>query len=238
VAHPTPAPDGLSVVIPALDEERHLRATVETVLEVVRRHVPTYEILIFDDGSRDRTGAIADELAASLPGVQAFHHRRPRNLGGVFREGVRRARMAHVILINGKLDLPAASLERILAQRGQADLVIPYTQNLCERPLHRQIVSRAFTGLLNALFGLRLRYYNHSVLHRLDLVRGVDWKTDSYAFQAELVIKLLRRGCSYVEVAVDDLFRADQPTKAFRPRNVAGVARFLWTTLGDVHGRR
>ena len=225
----------VTVIVAALDEERGLEATVRTVLRAVPRWFSDWEILVFDDGSTDRTGEIADRLASTLPRVIAIHHDEPRCLGGVFKAGLGRARMDHVILLNGKNDTPFEALDRIFSQRGRADLVIPVQANRSARPMLRRVLSRTFVSLLNVSFGLNLRYYNHSVLHRRDLLEAVQIRTSSYAFQAEAIIKLLRSGCSYVEVEVEDRFEADAPTKTFSLSNVFGVACFLATTLYDVH---
>ncbi len=84
----------VSVIVAALNEEPHLEATVMTGLRAAKRHFARHEVLVFDDGSTDRTGAIADELAAAHPTVRAFHHVRPVGLGGVFWRGVDEARMS------------------------------------------------------------------------------------------------------------------------------------------------
>lgn len=224
----------VTVIVAALNEERGLEATVRTVLGVVPRWFADWEILIVDDGSTDATGEIADRLAATAERVTAVHHPRPSCLGGVFQAGLRRARMAHVILLNGKDDTPAEALDRILSLRGRADLIIPVQANGHERPLARRLLSRGFVSLLNAASGLELRYYNHSVLHRAELLRSIELRTRSYGFQAEAIVKLLRRGASYLEVEVDDRFDAQRATRASSWSNVSGIARLLLGTFYDV----
>ncbi len=226
----------ISVIVAALDEERDLEATVCAVREAVAKRFAGWEVLIVNDGSRDRTGSIADDLAARYPDVRAVHHRVTRGLGACFKTGLAAARMDHVMLVNGKNDTPAESLDAILARVGEADLVVPYTLNLGERPFVRRLLSRAFTRLLNALFRLDLRYYNHSVVYPRDLVRSVRIRTDSHAFQAEVLVKLLKRGCSFVEVGVRDRFDSNRRTRAFRPANLLGVGAFLPRVLWDVYG--
>ncbi len=236
VAHVMDVASSISVIVAALDEERDLEDAVLTVREAVARRFPAWEVLIVNDGSRDRTGPIADDLAARHPGVRAIHHPETRGLGACFKTGLAAARMDHVMLVNGKNDTPAEALDDLFARIGEADLVVPYTLNFGERALARRLLSRAFTGLINALFRLHLRYYNHSVLYPRDLVRSVRIRTDSHAYQAEILVKLLKRGCSFVEVGVRDRFDPARRTRAFRPRNLLGVATFLLVTLWEVYG--
>ena len=70
----------LSYFFPAHNEEANVRGLVDEALETLPAIAETFEIVIVDDGSRDATGTIADELAAAHPGVvRAVHH--PTNLG-------------------------------------------------------------------------------------------------------------------------------------------------------------
>lgn len=229
-------PDGtLSVVVAALNEEKHLEATLRTLQGPLERWWRDWEILVFDDGSTDGTADIAEALAQRDEKVQAFHHRRPRSLGGVFRHGLDVARMEHIILLNGKDDTTAEALDAIFGLRDQADLVVPYTLNLHEHSASRRVLSRLFTGTLNILCGLNLHYYNHQVLYPRDLVLTADIRNDSYAFQAEILIDLLQRGHTFVEVGVRDRYDPHRRSRAFRAANFAGVARFLLKTASRVY---
>ena len=115
-------------------------------------------------------------------------------------------------------------------------MVIPYHINKGERPLPRQIVSHAYTLLMNLLSLRWLRCWNESVLHRTELVRTFVIRTDSYAFQAETLVKALKSGCSYVEVPIRNLYPPGlNKTTAFRWKNVVGVAAFFVRTFWDVY---
>jgi len=226
----------LTIVVPARDEEVHLKEAVQVVLDVVPRFFETFEVLIVDDGSNDRTGEVADELAAFHPSIVALHNRPARGLGGVVRQGLGRARMPYFMYVDGKGATTAAALEQIFCHCGEADLVIPYPINMHERSALRRLISLAYQNLLNFLFGLRLHYYNHLVLYPTVLARSVRVRTDTYAFQAEYLIKLLKRGVSFVEVGVEDRFNIEgRKTKAFKFRNVSGICLFIFRTLWDVY---
>src|SRR6185369_15561571 len=87
----------LSYFFPAHNEEANLEGLVAEALEALPALAATFEIVIVDDGSRDRTGALADALAAAHPGiVRAVHH--PTNLGygAALRSGFQAAIHDHV----------------------------------------------------------------------------------------------------------------------------------------------
>ena len=146
--------------------------------------------------------------------------------------------MKHIMLINGKNDIEASELVKIFKQAGEADMIIPYQSNNEERSWFRRIVSRAFTTLMNTLFGLNLKYYNHSVLYKKCHLSSIILRTDSYAFQAEALVKLILSGHTYTSVDVIDRFEKGISTKAFKPKNLMGVARFLTTLLYDIYFRK
>jgi glycosyltransferase involved in cell wall biosynthesis len=77
----------VSAVLPAYNEERNLARTVGELLPVLERVCADHEAIVVDDGSTDRTGAVADALAAQFAAVRVVHH--PRNLGygGALRTG-------------------------------------------------------------------------------------------------------------------------------------------------------
>ncbi len=228
--------DSITVAVAALDEEGHLDQAVEIVIKAVERSFDSYEIIIFNDGSTDRTGEVADALAARYPHVKAVHHKRPKCVGGVIRRGLARARMKYFIWVDGKGATTEQALDSIFAHRGQADLVVPFPSNQHERSWSRRVISRTLVVLLNVLFRLNLRYYTHLVLCRTVQARQFTVQTSSYAYQAELLIKMIKSGCSYVEVAVEDRYDIDQRrTKAFKPKNVFGVLTFLFRTCRDVY---
>ncbi len=229
----------ISVVVTALNEQAHLEQAVVDIVESVQSRFAQYEVLVFNDGSTDGTGRMADQLAARHPAVSAFHNETPHNVGGVTREGFKKARMQYVIQVDGKGATTRESLDRIFSRTGEADVVIPYAVNQHQRPWPRRIVSWVYRNLLNLLFGLRLHYYGIGVLARADLVRQFDIRTDSYSFNAELIIKMIRGGCSYVEVAIEDRFDdTGRCSKAFRWRNIKGVVAFIFRTFWDVHFNR
>lgn len=227
--------DSVSVIIPAHNDAEYIPNTVETTTKAVQRHFNEYEIIIVNDGSTDDTGEVSERLKESYDNVCVIHHDRPHCLGGVYKTGTAIAVMRYLILVNGKNDITSEELDKIFSLRGRADMIIPYTLNFKERSIWRRIPSRTFTWLLNTLFGLRLRYFNHFVLHKKELIDSMPIRTNSYAFQAEALVKLIKRGHTYIEIGVFDIFDQEVRTKAFKLQNVLGVVRFFFSLIYDVY---
>ncbi len=213
----------LTVIVPALDEEQHIEEAVAEVKQAIHGRFSDWEILLFNDGSRDSTGDLVDRLAADDPHVFGFHNQRSRNLGGVYKQGLRMARFEYVLMVPGDNENPASALRQPLQAVGKADIVLPFPEGKSARSRLRNLLSSAYTDIVNGLFGLDVPYYNGTVIHRTDLVRSVAIRTDSFAYQAEALIKLLCAGRSYAAVGIRVVPREGRKSKALRLKNLLGV---------------
>ena len=120
-----PAPR-LSVVVLAYDEERSVRTVALAILAELRRLGVSWELLIVDDGSTDRTGAIAEELAAANPGVRVIHHGGNLGLGGGYRTGFAHARGEYLTFFPADGQFPETIIGDFLARMGPCDMVLGY----------------------------------------------------------------------------------------------------------------
>src|SRR5262249_40222628 len=118
---------------------------------------------------------------------------------------------------------------------GQADLIIPYHARCEGRTWLRLFLSRTYTKLVNLLSGYSLRYYNGcGTFRRADVMRWHS-RRSGFGFQAELVIRLLDEGATYVEVPIVGRERQAGSTSALKFRNWLSVGR---TLLGVAFRRR
>jgi dolichol-phosphate mannosyltransferase len=213
----------ISVIIPCLNEEENLGDAYENVSAALNGVVEEYEILIFDDGSTDRTGEIAEQIAARDPHVSVFHNNPNKGFGYNFIKGITVARMDYVSVMPGDNEISQESIRRIFSLVGQADIVIPFTMNMELRTYGRRLLSRLFTLVMNSLFRCELQYYNGPALHRADLVRALDIKTTGFAFQAVMLVKLIRRGHSFCEIDMYLQRKRVYKSSAIKLRNVVSV---------------
>ncbi|MGQ9661569.1 MAG: glycosyltransferase family 2 protein [Kiritimatiellia bacterium] len=228
--------DTVSVLVIALNEETHIGPTTQEVRRAAEAEFEDYELILIDDGSTDGTGHVAEELARNVPKIKVLHNGTNRGLGWSYKAGLAQARMQYITWVCGKHDIEAAELRRIFAARHSAELVVPFHANPKVRSLFRCLTSRLYVGLLNTLFGFNLGHYNESVLLPTTLARRFFIRTDSYAFQAELLIKALKSGHTYVQVPIRIRPTPGRTSKTFRLQNILGVARFFVTVLWDVYG--
>jgi glycosyltransferase involved in cell wall biosynthesis len=175
-----------------------------------------------------------DEFAARNAKVRVLHNRSNLGLGGSFRRGLTEARLDYVMLLCGDGGLPARSLPAIFDRIGTADLVLPFMTNLRKiKSPSRYFVSRTYQNLLNLLFGFRIRYYNGLPVYRRSLLNAISIKSNGFGIQGEIVVKLLKSGCTYTEVGVEGAEEKGR-SFAFRPRNVISVTRTVMRLIIEI----
>jgi NAD(P)-dependent dehydrogenase (short-subunit alcohol dehydrogenase family) len=231
------APDwqrSISVFIPALNEEKNLKPTVARLIEALTVTVEDYEIIIIDDGSRDATGAVADGLAAENSVVRTLHNSRSMGLGYCFAQAYREARKKFFVYIPGDNTWPYRSFVELLGNFGRADIITSYAINPEVRPFGRRIVSRLYTKILNLLFGLHLQYFNGLTIYPVDFLRRDPATTFGFGFQAEVLLKALNLGLSYIEVGLPIDERTAGGSKAVSLANTLSVIATLARVFFDL----
>lgn len=231
-----PAHKSLTIVVACLNEEPNLRHTYENISAAVSDiALDDYEILIVDDGSRDRTGQIADEIAAADPKVRVIHHPTNQGFGASMKRGIETSRMSYMIVLPGDNEISQASIRSIMRNVGRADIVLPFTVNMELRPRSRRFVSRAFTLAMNTAFLGDVQYYNGPAVHRVDLLRWIGVNTVGFAFQAIMVTKILRMGFTVCEIPMYIQAKAGYRSSAVRIRNVLSVAKDFVTLFYEIY---
>ena len=220
----------LSYFFPAHNEEANLRGLVEEALDTLPELADTFEIIVVNDGSKDATRAIADELAAAHPQVRAIHH--PTNLGygAALRSGFAAARFDHLAFTDGDRQFKVADLGPLIdrLEAGTADAVVGYRIRRAD-PLVRTVYARLYRLANRIFFGLRVRDVDCACkLFKRAALEGVAVESGGAFFSAELLIKLRARGRRLDEVGVPHYPRtAGSPTGA-KPQVVFRAVRDFW----------
>jgi glycosyltransferase involved in cell wall biosynthesis len=221
----------LSIIIPALNEERHLTDSVSEALKAAEQTGVACEVIVVDDGSRDRTAQVAEQLADRDPRIRVVRNPRNLGLGGAYKQGLAIARGAYVTWVPADASHPADGLLPAYRCIGEADIILPKPTNPQVRSRSRRIISRSYTLVVNLITGFRIPYYNGLSVHRAELLRSVNLATNNFGFQAEAIAKLLLRGASYKVVDTFITERQLGHSKAFRVRNVLSVVKTLGRIL-------
>jgi glycosyltransferase involved in cell wall biosynthesis len=195
----------LSIVIPVYNEEGILRGSVLELEEKLRRFGWSYELLLCENGSRDRTVEIGKELAAEHPNVRMLSVGEP-NYGAAIKLGIAAARGRYVICDEIDLvDTEFYARAMALLERSDTELVVgskTMVGSNDQRPLFRRAATRVYNGLLRAVC-----HYPGTDTHGLKAFRRealLDTANrcmlDRDVFASEFVIRAHREGKKVVEI--------------------------------------
>jgi glycosyltransferase involved in cell wall biosynthesis len=222
----------LSYFFPAHNEEANLDGLVTEALGVLPTLAQTFEIIIVNDGSRDATGRMADDLATAHPGiVRAVHH--PTNLGygAALRSGFRAARHDHVAFTDGDRQFRVVDIGRLIdrmAEEDRPDVVAGYRIKRAD-PLVRTLYARAYRLANRIFFGLRVRDVDCACkLFRREALAGIAVESGGAFFSAELLIKLNAAGRSIAEVGIPHHPRTAGSATGAKPSVVFRAVRDFW----------
>lgn len=145
----------LSVVMPAYNEEEAIERAVHEVRELVLDTVVGSELVVVDDGSRDATGEILDEVAGADSRVRVIHQPNGGH-GRALLTGLGQARGEYVFLIDSDRQIPLEAFRALWEQAQNRDGVIGVRSDRHD-PAVRIVLSKFIRAVIRALFGARLR---------------------------------------------------------------------------------
>ncbi|HEY5486378.1 MAG TPA: glycosyltransferase family 2 protein [Candidatus Limnocylindrales bacterium] len=223
----------LSFFFPAHNEEANLEALVDEALATLPGLATKFEIIAVDDGSKDRTLAIANELAARHPELfRVVHH--PVNLGygSALRSGFRAARYDLIAFIDGDRQFKVVDLGRLttrIAAKDSPDVVVGYRLKRAD-PLIRRWYARIYRLSNRIFFGVRVRDIDCACkLFKREALEPIRVESGGAFFTAELLIKLRFEGRRIGQVGVPHYARtAGSPTGA-KPSVVFRAVRDFWS---------
>lgn len=237
---PDPAPPRVSIVIPVYNEERVLDTAVTELRGRLESLGWSYEIILAENGSSDRTVAIGRDLAAKYADrahgqVKLISMGEP-NYGRAMKEGILLARGEFVL--SDEIDLCDTEFHKRaveILESGAADLVIGsklVEGALDERPFVRHLASQAYSGMLKVLLGFRgtdthgLKAFRRSAL--LDTVHAC--LIDKDVFASEFVIRADRGGIRTKEIPVRIKEKRPPSINLFKrvPNVLKSVAKLTW----------
>ena len=219
----------LSLFVACYNEQGNIVGTLETVVAAASKTVPSYEILVVDDGSKDKSVAEVREFMAKHPDLPICLLINPRNEGVAnnYAEAAFCGRGEWYRMICGDNVESEETLSTIFRSIGEAEMLVPYYVEHPGRAVLRQVISKLYTDLVNLLSGYRLHYYNGMPLTRR--AYAMRWHSNShgFGFQADLVTRLLALGATHKEVGVIGRERIGGKSSALTFRNFASVAHSL-----------
>ena len=228
----------ISAFFPAYNEEKNVGAMVERLTAVLPDVADDYEIIIMNDGSADRTGTMADELAAVDSHVRAVHHEVNRGYGGALKSGFEAARKDYVFFTDGDGQFDVAEIGSLLPFVPEYDVVVGYRLTRAEGGL-RHLNATCWNWLVRRLFRLPVRDVDCAFkLFKREVVTRVRPEAEGAMISTELLARIARAGFSIHEVGVHHHLRQHGAPTGANPLVIARAFYELFKLYRKIQAER
>ena len=202
-------PTGLSIFFPAYNDSGTIASLVITALRTARTLTPDHEVIVVNDGSKDGTADILEELAGLYPQVRVIHHESNRGYGGALRTGFAAATRELVFYTDGDAQYDPAEMAALWRRFDDTvDLVNGYKISRSD-PLHRIVIGRVYHHTVKLLFGLTVRDVDCDFrMMRRSIFETVRLEKNSGVICLEMMKKITDAGFRIAEVPVHHYHRA------------------------------
>lgn len=225
----------LSIVMPALNEEDNIGEAVETTFQSLQKWEIDGEVIVVNDGSSDNTHSIVTEMMKNYNHLKMITHERPMGLGYSFFDGIKHSNRDIVVMFPGDNENNPDDALSFFSLLNYVDIVIPFIHNIEVRDKKRRMISSLYRFIINMSFGINLNYTNGTVFYRRVILQDVELKSAGFFYQAELLIKLIRKGYLYAEVPNFLSARNSGHSKATTIRSLLKVMRDYVRLAYQIH---
>ncbi len=228
----------LSVIMPALNEERNIKDSITSTLNAFKKHAIMGDIIIINDGSRDNTGKIVEKIMAKNKLIRLINHEKPKGIGYSFLDGVKNSNKDIVVMFPGDNENDPDDTLNFIDLMEKVDVLVPFIHNVEVRNRTRRTISSLYRFIINMSFGISLNYTNGTVFYRKCIFDNIELKSFGFFYQAELLIKLIRKGYLFAEVPNFLNKRSSEKSKAITLKSLFKVIKSYLHLVYEIHIRR
>jgi glycosyltransferase involved in cell wall biosynthesis len=187
-------PVSISVFFPCHNEQDNVAKVVHRATQVLEAIGADFEIIVVDDGSKDRTGQIADDLAARDSRIKVVHHEKNLGYGAALQSGFRNACKDLVFYTDGDAQFDIAELPPLLDLIEQYDIVSCYRVNRQDNII-RKINGWCWTKLVCFMFGMKIRDIDCAFkLYKREIFDNIQMVSTGALIDTEILARAARKG--------------------------------------------
>ncbi len=188
-----------SIVVPLFNEEENIKPLVQAIFKAIGADSRFLEIVLVDDGSGDRTRAIATKLAKRDKRIRLIRHERNQGLGAAIRTGLDAARGDFVLYTDADLPFDFRLIPQLFSLAGENRVVSGYRLNRGEGG-RRLLLTKAYNALVWLLFGLRMRDVNFACkIFPKRFLQTAEFNSQGSFIDVEILLEARRIGLEIFE---------------------------------------
>lgn len=198
--------DSLSVFLPAYNEEKDIKRTILSVKDTLFKIADKWELMVVNDGSKDKTRKIIEDLIDKDPRIKIINHNSNRGYGASLRSGFYSAEYPWIAFMDSDGQFDFSEITAFIEKQKEtgADLVVGYYKKR-KVSLFKKITSEIWELLVFVLFGLKVRDVDcgFKLVSKKVIEKIPKLESERGAFiSSELLIKARKAGFKTVEIPV------------------------------------
>lgn len=225
----------VSVIMPALNEEKNILLAIRNSLKALEEFGISGEIIVINDGSKDRTSQIVEDFRQSDKRVRVLNHNKPQGIGASFWDGVDNASGASIVLLPGDNENNPWEIFRYFRLLEHVDIIIPFVFNREARSIFRNILSLLYRFIINSTFLVNFNYTNGTVIYRKSMLKELDFRSRGFFFQTDILVRTVKKGYLFAEVPYRLGLRKDGVSKAVSFPSLLKVAKGYLRLVRDFY---
>jgi glycosyltransferase involved in cell wall biosynthesis len=197
--------DELSVFFPTYNEEGNVEKLVKNTKKVLEKVARKWEMIIVNDGSKDRTKEVAERLAKKDKRIRVVNHKVNQGYGGALKTGYENAKFEWVAFVDSDNQFDFSEITKFIKRKDKADLILGVRKERADSFM-RKVFTKVWSHILpRVLLGLKVTDYscgfkliNKKVYDAVQPLVGEEKVT-----QIEMLTKAQRMGYKFAEVKVN-----------------------------------
>lgn len=235
--------DLLTVAIPACNEEENIKRIEKELIPVMKSIRMPYEILIIDDGSKDKTAEEARKLIKKYKTVRLIQHGKNLGLGAGTRTGIKNAKGTILIFLDADFTFHPREIPKLVEKymSGDYDCIIG-TQfgkgGKTKMQAHRKFLSKSVNTLYKFMLGKNITTMSSIFrLYRKSALKRISMKSNNFDICAEILFDMIKKNKRIEEVPVTLTTRIYGESKISNTREIKNHLKLLskiakWRVIG------
>lgn len=195
----------VTIVMTVFNEEELVEENLKDALKTLKDAKLSFQFLVVDDGSTDKTSLILQRLKESgeVDDAEIVLNKVNLGSGGAIKSTLNLMRGRYYCWIPGDLEIHPRVLIPVINKLRSDEIVITYFTNGADvRSLFRNMLSKVFVMILNFSFSLKINYYNGTTFIPVEILKKLDIRSNRFFFHAECLIKALRLKADFQEMPI------------------------------------
>ncbi len=226
----------LSIFMPAYNEEGNIATTIIDARNAAKIVAGDYEIIVVDDGSRDRTVEVVQELSKHDSHIRLIKHKSNKGYGAAVKTGLKSCTKDWIFFTDSDGQFHYDELPKFAQASSAGDLIIGYRKKRMD-PFHRVFVAQVLLKIWNfVLFGLTVRDVDCAFkLFKREIRDSIQLRTESAITVTELIVKAKTHGYRILQLPVTHYPRKFGDQTGGNWRVIARAARESFALYKELH---